>query len=174
MAINFYNVHTGADSLKGEEITRAILWPGVGGHRLTKDTYHLERGVKLGSEKLDYPENTDSIYILARKVNDFMPKHMFKLTQDALAQVGKEPKGSKIALLGWAFINDSDDARNPPSEPYRDLLIEAGAEVMVHDPHVLNYPNVGIEKEMGSVVKDADAVMILTPTPNASSWTLSM
>jgi len=165
MAINFYDVRAGIDSLKGEGITRAILWPGagVGGHCLTKDTYHLERGIEIAGENpLDYPENADSIYVLARKVNDFMPNHMFKLTEEALANVGKSVKGSKIAMLGWAFINDSDDARNPPSEPYRDLLIEAGADVMVHDPHVLNYPNVEIEKDMGSVVKGADAVVILT------------
>ena len=37
----------------------------------------------------------------------------------------------------WAFISNSDDARNLPSEPYRDLLLDAGCEVMVHDPHVL-------------------------------------
>ncbi len=44
MGINFYDVRAGIDSLKGEGITRAILWPGagVGGHCLTKDTYHLE------------------------------------------------------------------------------------------------------------------------------------
>ncbi|MDK2940436.1 MAG: UDP-N-acetyl-D-mannosaminuronic acid dehydrogenase [Methanolobus sp.] len=164
MGINVYDVRAGIDSLKGEGITRAILWPGagVGGHCLTKDTYHLERGVKLGTANLDYPENADSIYVLARKVNDFMPNHMFKLTQDALESVGKELKDSKIALLGWAFINDSDDARNPPSEPYRDLLIEAGAEVRVHDPHVLNYPDVEIEKDLDSVIKDADVVAIMT------------
>lgn len=34
----------------------------------------------------------------------------------------------KIAMLGWAFINDSDDVRNTPSEPYRDLCLEVGAE----------------------------------------------
>lgn len=164
MGINVYDVRAGIDSLKGEGITRAILWPGagVGGHCLTKDTYHLERGVKLGSEELDYPENADSIYVLARKVNDFMPNHMFKLTKDALAEAGKELAGSKIAMLGWAFINDSDDARNPPSEPYRDLLIEAGADVMVHDPHVLEYPDVKIEKDMESVLKGADLVAVMT------------
>ena len=48
MRINVYDVRRGVDSLKGEGITRAMLWPGagVGGHCLTKDTYHLERGVK--------------------------------------------------------------------------------------------------------------------------------
>src|SRR5665648_1294511 len=79
---NVYDVRTGVDSLKGEGITRAVLWPGagVGGHCLTKDTYHLERGVKIGNGHLDYPEGADSIYVLARKVNDFMPEHMYNLT----------------------------------------------------------------------------------------------
>lgn len=151
-------------SLKGKGITRAILWPGavVGGHCLTKDTYHLERGVKLGSEELDYPENADSIYVLARKVNDFMPSHMFKLTKNALTEAGKEIKGSKIAILGWAFINDSDDARNPPSEPYRDLLIEAGAEVMVHDPPRPGISQHRYRKGLESVLKSADLVAIMT------------
>lgn len=45
---------------------------------------------------------------------------------------------------------------------FRDLLIEADANVMAYDPHVLSYPNVEIEKDMGFVVKDADAVVILT------------
>ena len=125
MSINVYDVRAGIDSLKGEGITRAILWPGagVGGHCLTKDTYHLERGVKIRDGELDYPDGMDSIYVLARKMNDFMPKHMYHLTVDALGRIGKRPEGSKVAILGWAFINDSDDARNPPSELYRDCLL---------------------------------------------------
>jgi len=164
MGINVYDVRTGIDSLKGEGITRAMLWPGagVGGHCLTKDTYHLERGVKLGDEALDYPANADSIYVLARKVNDFMPVHMYNLTKDALKRVDKKVKKSKIAILGWAFINDSDDARNPPSELYRDMALDAGAKVRVHDPHVLQYPEVDILKDMEEVVRNADAVVIFT------------
>jgi UDP-N-acetyl-D-mannosaminuronic acid dehydrogenase len=164
MGINVYDVRAGIDSLKGEGITRAILYPGagVGGHCLTKDTYHLERGVKLGQEPLDYPADAESIYVLARRVNDFMPVHMYNLTEAALGRVNREVKGSKIAMLGWAFINDSDDARNPPSEPYRDMAIDAGAQVVVHDPHVLQYPDVEIHKDIEEVVKGADAVVVLT------------
>ncbi|MEZ5336525.1 MAG: UDP binding domain-containing protein [Methanolobus sp.] len=164
MGINVYDVRTGIDSLKGEGITRAILWPGagVGGHCLTKDTYHLERGVKIGTGELDYPEDAESIYVLARRVNDFMPVHMYNLTVEALKRLGKDIKGSKIAMLGWAFINDSDDARNPPSEPFRDIVIDAGAEIMVHDPHVLNYPDVEIHKNMEEVISGSDVVVIFT------------
>ncbi len=163
MGINVYDVRTGVDSLKGEGITRAVLWPGagVGGHCLTKDTYHLERGVKIGNGQLDYPEGADSIYVLARKVNDFMPVHMYNLTVAALKRVGKEMKGSKVAMLGWAFIRDSDDARNTPSEPYRELCLKAGATVKVHDPYVVNYPGVEISDDLEKVVKDADAVVVL-------------
>lgn len=163
MGINVYDVRTGVDSLKGEGITRAVLWPGagVGGHCLTKDTYHLERGVKIGNGQLDYPEGADSIYVLARKVNDFMPLHMYNLTAAALKRIGKEMKGSKIAMLGWAFIRDSDDARNTPSEPYRDLCLKAGATVTVHDPYVVNYPGIEISDDLEKVVKDADAVVVL-------------
>ncbi|MCG7848929.1 MAG: nucleotide sugar dehydrogenase [ANME-2 cluster archaeon] len=164
MGINVYDVRTGVDSLKGEGITRAMLYPGagVGGHCLTKDTYHLERGVKISKGELDYPDGMDSIFVLARKVNDFMPVHMYNLTLDALSRVGKNLSGSKVAILGWAFINNSDDARNPPSEPYRNLLIAAGCTVNVHDPHVLDYPEVMISHELSDVVKGADVIAILT------------
>jgi len=164
MGINVYDVRAGIDSLKGEGITRAILWPGagVGGHCLTKDTYHLERGVKIRDSELDYPDGMDSIYVLARKVNDFMPMHIYHLTVDALGRIGKKPEGSEVAILGWAFINDSDDARNPPSELYRDLLLEARAKVAVHDPHVLSYPGVEVLRDLDEVVRGVDCISIMT------------
>ena len=162
MGINVYDVRAGIDSLKGEGITRAILWPGagVGGHCLTKDTYHLERGAKLAEDKLDYLEGEESLFVLARHINDFMPRHMFNLTKAGLERIGKDVKGSKVAILGWAFINDSDDARNTPSEIYRDLLLEAGANPSVHDPHVIDYPGVTIARDIGEVLKNSNAIAI--------------
>lgn len=163
MGINVYDVRTGIDSLKGEGITRALLWPGagVGGHCLTKDTYHLERGVQvLGKGTLDYPENEPSIYVLARRINDFMPAHMFRLTADALKRAGIPLKGAKVALLGWAFLSNSDDSRNTPSEPFRDACIRAGVLVTVHDPYVAEYPGVPIVPVIEEAVKGADAIVI--------------
>lgn len=165
MGINVYDVRTGVDSLKGEGITRAMLWPGagVGGHCLTKDTFHLERGVQvLGNGRLDYPAGEPSLYVLARHINDFMPRHMLTLTQQGLERVGKPLKASKIALLGWAFLGNSDDARDPPSELFYDLAVEAGAKVAVHDPWVESYPGIVIERDLSSVVTVADAVVVFT------------
>lgn len=163
MGINFYDVRAGIDSLKGEGITRAMLWPGagVGGHCLTKDTYHLERGAQvLGKGKLDYPEGEPSLYVLARHINDFMPIHMFRLTMGALNRAGRPAKGAKVALLGWAFLANSDDTRNTPSEPFRDLLIKEGATVSVHDPYVAEYPGVPIVPFVEEALEGADAVVI--------------
>jgi UDP-N-acetyl-D-mannosaminuronic acid dehydrogenase len=163
MGINVYDVRTGIDSLKGEGITRAMLWPGagVGGHCLTKDTYHLERGVQmLGKDLLDYPKGEPSLYVLARHINDFMPTHMVRLTMDALGRAGCSPKGSKVTILGWAFLANSDDTRNTPPEPYRDNLIKAGVNVRVHDPYVKEYPGVPILQNLDESIQGADAFVI--------------
>ncbi|MDO9326318.1 MAG: nucleotide sugar dehydrogenase [Methanoregula sp.] len=165
MGVNVYDVRTGVDSLKGEGITRAMLWPGagVGGHCLTKDTYHLERGVQvLGKDQLDYPVGEPSLYVLARHINDFMPVHMLTLTKQALERVGKPLNGAKIALLGWAFLGNSDDARDPPSELFRELAIAAGATVTVHDSWVVSYPGITVEHDLDAVIKNADAVVVFT------------
>jgi UDP-N-acetyl-D-mannosaminuronic acid dehydrogenase len=164
MRINVYDVRTGIDSLKGEGITRAVLYPGagVGGHCLTKDTYHLERGVKISGSKLDYPADSESLYVLARKINDFMPTHMYNLTQEGLTRVGKKFKGSKIALLGWAFLNNSADTRNTPSQPYYDIVEKAGARVCVHDPYFPEYGNQKISQDLNECIKGAAAIVIFT------------
>jgi UDP-N-acetyl-D-mannosaminuronic acid dehydrogenase len=165
MGINVYDVRAGVDSLEGEGITRAMLWPGagVGGHCLTKDTYHLERGVQVaGVEPLDYPAGHESLYVLARQINDFMPRHMLTLTAAALGRAEKRLSGAKVAILGWAFLANSDDARNTPSEVYRDLCLSAGAEVAVHDPYVCEYPGVAIAKDLPTVVRKADVIAVLT------------
>lgn len=162
MGINVYDVREGVASLKEEGVTRAILLPGagVGGHCLTKDTYHLERGVAmLGGDLLDYPQGKESLFTLARSINDFMPAHMAHLTREGLVRAGKSVQGSRIALLGWAFIANSDDARNTPSEVYRDLMQEGGAIVTVHDPFV---EGPGIERDLDPVLSGADAVAIFT------------
>ena len=163
MRINVYDVRDGIDSLKGEGITRAVLYPGagVGGHCLTKDTYHLERGARM-AEALDFPGNVESLYVVARKINDFMPQHMYNLTADALSRIGKKLRDSKVAILGWAFLNNSDDTRNTPAQAYYDIMIEQGAHVCVHDPYVENAGNVRITHELSEAVKDAAAVVIFT------------
>jgi UDP-N-acetyl-D-mannosaminuronic acid dehydrogenase len=164
MGVNFYDVRAGIASLKEEGVTRAILYPGagVGGHCLPKDSYHLERGVKEEGRNLDYPPGADSLFLLARRINDFMPVHLHRLTVEGLARAGKKISGARVAVLGWAFLQNTDDSRNTPSAPYRDLLLADGAEVEVHDPYVDRTPGVSISPDLRQVVTGADAIAILT------------
>lgn len=165
MGINFYDVRTGIDSLKGDGITRAILWPGagVGGHCLTKDTYHLERGVQITEhDPVDFPNGVESLFVSARHINDFMPRHMFNLMMKGLKRAGKEVKGANIALLGWSFLANTDDARNTPAEPFFEICKEAGADVLVHDPWVTQWPGVVIYPDITQVLSKVDAVVLFT------------
>ncbi|HOI12523.1 MAG TPA: UDP binding domain-containing protein, partial [Methanoculleus sp.] len=164
MGVNVYDVRAGIDSLKGEGITRAILWPGagVGGHCLTKDSWHLERGARVLGGDLWYPHGAESIFGVARKINEFMPRHMVHLTFEGLKRAGKSLEGAKVALLGWAFIQNSDDTRNTPAEPYLVAMEEAGAEVRVHDPFVDEYPGMEVSHDLDATLAGADVVTIFT------------
>jgi UDP-N-acetyl-D-mannosaminuronic acid dehydrogenase len=164
MGVNFYDVRTGIASLREEGVTRAILYPGagVGGHCLPKDTYHLERGVREAGRDLDYPGDAGSLFLLAREINDFMPRHMYRLTVDGLGRAGKRVGRARVAILGWAFLQNTDDTRNTPSEPYRDLLVKGGAEVSIHDPYVDRGPGLTISRDLREVIGGADAIAILT------------
>ena len=164
MGVNVYDVRAGIDSLKGEGITRAVLWPGagVGGHCLTKDSWHLERGAQVLGGDLWYPHGEESIFGVARKINEFMPRHMVHLTVEGLGRAGKSPEGANVALLGWAFIQNSDDTRNTPAEPYLAAMEEAGATVRVHDPFVDNYPGIEVSHDLEGTLAGADAVVIFT------------
>jgi UDP-N-acetyl-D-mannosaminuronic acid dehydrogenase len=164
MGVNVYDVREGIASLKGEGITRAILYPGagVGGHCLPKDTFHMERGVATLGGKPDFPEGSESLFVLARRINDFMPRHMATLTADGLARAGKTLRGSRVAILGWAFLRETDDARNTPSAVYHAILREAGAIPAVHDPFVREYPGVEIGDDLDAVLRGADAIAVFT------------
>jgi len=164
MGVNVYDVREGIASLKEEGVTRAILWPGagVGGHCLPKDTYHLERGLQVLGAVPDYPSGRESLYLLARSVNDFMPVHMANLAEAGLKRVGKTVTGSRIALLGWSFIANSGDWRNTPSASFRDAVIARGGDVVVHDPYVSGVHGVDIRQDLSSVLEGSDAVAVFT------------
>jgi hypothetical protein len=73
---------------------------------------------------------------LAADINQGMPYHVVKLTNDALSDRGKTMRGARVLVLGVAFKRDVDDARNSPAERVIELLLERGAEVRYHDPYV--------------------------------------
>jgi UDP-N-acetyl-D-mannosaminuronic acid dehydrogenase len=129
---------------------RNMLLPGagVGGHCIPKDPWLLAYGASDMA--------TAKLIPAAREVNDYMPLHMAELTVDALEDVGQEVEEARIAVLGYAYLENSDDTRNSPSVSLINRLEELGAEVVVHDPWVPEYRG-NLEER----VRGCDAVVLM-------------
>lgn len=123
---------------------------GVGGHCIPKDPWLLVYGVK----GMDVPVR---LIPQARAVNDSMPLHMLDLLQGALAEAGKDLYHARVLVMGYAYLENSDDTRNSPSEILTRLLNALGTEVVVHDPCVPQYRGDLLEKAKGC---DAAILMV--------------
>jgi len=100
---------------------------GVGGRGLPRD------GVLLWWRALEAGENpAHSLVLEARRINDESPAQL--LTQ--IERISGRVRGRSIALLGVAYRPDSSDARCSPTLALARLLVDRGAEVSMHDPHV--------------------------------------
>ncbi len=131
---------------------------GVGGHCLPKDTWLLRFGVKeYGARDVD-----TAMITLARRINDAMPDHMARLVEEALAEAGKEVKGSRVAVLGLAYLEDSDDVRNTPARPLIHTLQARGAWVMAHDPFVWGYEGEELTRDLDEALRGADCLALVT------------
>jgi UDP-N-acetyl-D-mannosaminuronic acid dehydrogenase len=133
---------------------------GVGGHCLPKDTWLLMYGYdKYTTYKDQYPV---SILTGARNLNDWMPLHMVDLIVDALKEINVEIKGSKIGVLGYAFLENSDDPRNTPTVILLKELERRGAAYTIHDPFVKEDDNYRIEGDLDKALKDCNALVLMT------------
>lgn len=138
--------------------------PGLGGHCIPIDPFYLSWKAK------EYEMSTRFIE-LAGEINTAMPQWVVNKVIHALNEKGKAVKGSKIILLGIAYKANVDDDRESPSYKLMDLLVNFGAEVDYHDPHVpvikdkREYPQyVGKESVDLTAEKliEYDCVLILT------------
>ncbi len=120
---------------------------GVGGHCIPKDPWLLVH---------DVAGFTPRLIAAARAVNDAMPLHTARLVEDALEEVGKSVYGAKLAVLGFAYLENSDDTRNSPTEALVEHLTNWGATVQIHDPWVPEY-----DRPIIDVVRGADAIVIM-------------
>lgn len=105
---------------------------GVGGHCIPKDPWLLAYGVKDKHVPLH-------LIPAARHINDHMPIEVAKLLKHALATCKKNLQGSRILVLGYAYLENSDDDRNSPTKTLVDYLQKENAEVIVHDPFISQY-----------------------------------
>ncbi len=132
--------NVGADFLEVRKLVnkspgRNVLFAGggVGGHCIPKDSWLLAYGTK-GQVDLE-------LIPAARSVNDNMPSRVADMTTRALEESKIPVKEAKVAILGYAYLEESDDTRNSPSESLKDILESRGLEVVIQDPYVPGYQN---------------------------------
>jgi UDP-N-acetyl-D-mannosaminuronic acid dehydrogenase len=127
--------------------------PGVGGPCLTKDPYFLVSGASLG--RYNIPE-------IARRVNDSMPGHVVELASKALKSAGKDPRASKVTILGTTYKSGIDDTRESPARPVVAGMAALGADVVTYDPDTGAGLGVESAPTLDEAVAGSDCLIIMT------------
>ena len=107
--------------------------PGLGGHCIPIDPFYLTWKAR------EFGMHTRFIE-LAGEINTAMPAYVVQKTADALNDVGKPLKGSRLLVLGIAYKKNVDDMRESPSVEVMDLLQAKGADVQYSDPFFAVFP----------------------------------
>ena len=133
--------------------------PGLGGHCIPIDPLYLSWKMK----ELNY--NARFIE-LASEINTNMPRWWVAKVQDALNEDGKALKNANVLVLGVAYKKDIRDMRESPSIDVIKLLLERGANVSYHDPHVPSFDDHGLAmtsvEDLDAAIAAADVVVITT------------
>jgi UDP-N-acetyl-D-mannosaminuronic acid dehydrogenase len=131
---------------------RNMLYPGagVGGHCIPKDPWLLS--YQAQQEGVQVP-----LIAAAREVNESMPMHVATLLEAALAEAETSLAEARILVMGYAYLENSDDTRHSPSAALVAHLRERGVEVVIHDPYVPAYQGDLWARAQGC---DAAAVMV--------------
>jgi UDP-N-acetyl-D-glucosamine dehydrogenase len=138
--------------------------PGLGGHCIPLDPFYLTWKAREFGVATRFIE-------LAGEVNRAMPRYVVDKLQLALNERGLALKGAKVLVLGLAYKKDIDDPRESPSFELIELLINRGADVSYHDPHIpvapkmRSWPQLPAMQSIGlnqDTLESADAVLIST------------
>lgn len=145
----------GGDAWKVRELVnkspgRLMLLPGagVGGHCIPKDPWLLAAAA---------PEDVGAPLLeVARAINEGMPGHVADLALQLMREHGVRHQGAVVAVLGYAYLEDSDDVRHSPSAATVAALEAAGCQVRVHDPYVPEY-----QGDLEPVAAGADCAVVM-------------
>lgn len=146
-----------AEVIKGASTKPFAFMPhypgvGVGGHCIAVDPYYMiNRGKEVGF--------THDFLIAARRINSYMPSFTVSVLQDALNEVEKSIKGSRVAILGVSYKPNIADNRESPFYEVYNLLVKKGADICVFDPY---YSDMNTHTSLEETLREVDAVLIVT------------
>lgn len=136
--------------------------PGLGGHCIPIDPFYLTWKAKEVGRPTRFIE-------LAGEVNSQMPHYVISRVIDAMNDERKALNGARMLVIGVAYKPNIDDMRESPAAEVIELLLQHGAEVSYHDPHVPTFPpmrryRIGLKSQplTPESVAAADAVLIIT------------
>ena len=133
--------------------------PGLGGHCIPIDPLYL-------SWKLKTLKYTARFIDLATEINTSMPAYWVGKVQDALNEIGKPVNGSKVLVLGIAFKKNVADLRESPALDIIHLLVQKGASVSYHDPHIPSFTyeciSMASVSDLAKALCEADCVVVVT------------
>ncbi len=157
MDIDIFNVLDAASS-KWNFIK---FYPGlVGGHCIPIAPYYL---IKKSKDVGYYPK----IILAGREINNYIPMHITNLTLDALKEAGKNPKVSKILILGLSYKENIGEARGSLIKLTINSLKKSKIKIVGFDPF-LNKDTVkkefGIDscKSIESGLRNCDGLILST------------
>jgi UDP-N-acetyl-D-mannosaminuronic acid dehydrogenase len=112
---------------------RNMLLPGagVGGHCIPKDPWLLAAGLRLGQ--------LAPLIRVGRELNLSMPAEIAHLVEDLLVGEGISLTEATVAVLGYSYLEDSDDTRDSPTAAMLALLENKIGSIRIHDPFVRGY-----------------------------------
>lgn len=136
--------------------------PGLGGHCIPIDPFYLTWKAKAVGQHTRFIE-------LAGEVNAAMPLYVVDRLAAALNDDAKPLRGSKVLVLGIAYKKNVDDIRESPAAEVIEMLLDRGAEVNYHDPHLGRFPSMRKHRiDLASLplepamLEAQDAVLIIT------------
>jgi len=133
--------------------------PGMGGHCLPVDPFYLSYKAREHDFYTEFIE-------LAGKINQNQPHWCVRRIERALNDAGKATKDAKVVLLGVSYKAGVGDIRESPALKIIRLLRELGADVVYHDPHVEELPDLDLTSaDLDESLASADLVCIVTAHP---------
>ncbi|MGW7053270.1 nucleotide sugar dehydrogenase [Streptomyces sp. NPDC054887] len=103
--------------------------PGVGGHGVPVDPNYIPHSGGTPGHPL-------RMVGLAQEINDRMPQYVIQRCATLLNEHGKSARGARVLLLGVTYKPDLADQQNSPAQEIATRLMDLGAQVGYHDPHV--------------------------------------
>jgi len=131
--------------------------PGMGGHCIPVNPHYL----KWAAQQVGF---STTLVDAAIQINRAMPRQVVRKIEDAL---GVNLAGKRILLLGMAFKENVNDARNSPGRCVLCLLEQRGIMVSFNDPYVSKVEMRGTvffsQELTDSFLASQDCVVIVTP-----------